>query len=87
MRKQEILSDFPQLTSDDIKACLAFAAERERLGKEVARLESELETVRKKLSNENFVQRAPGAVVEEHRRRESVFVKQLEHLRARLAGL
>jgi uncharacterized protein (DUF433 family) len=26
----EILADFPDLTSDDIRACLAFAAERER---------------------------------------------------------
>ena len=30
MSEGEILSDFPQLTSDDICACLAFAAERER---------------------------------------------------------
>jgi uncharacterized protein (DUF433 family) len=26
----EILADFPDLTSDDIRACLAFAADRER---------------------------------------------------------
>jgi uncharacterized protein (DUF433 family) len=26
----EILEDFPQLTDDDIRACLAFAAEREQ---------------------------------------------------------
>jgi uncharacterized protein (DUF433 family) len=30
MREEQILADFPQLTSDDIRACLAFAAERER---------------------------------------------------------
>ena len=30
MDEREILSDFPQLTSEDIRACLAFAAERER---------------------------------------------------------
>ena len=30
MTEQEILRDFPDLTSDDIKACLAFAADRER---------------------------------------------------------
>ena len=30
MSEQEILGDFPELTSDDIKACLAFAAESER---------------------------------------------------------
>jgi uncharacterized protein (DUF433 family) len=30
MTKQEILSEFPDLTSEDIMACLAFAADRER---------------------------------------------------------
>jgi uncharacterized protein (DUF433 family) len=30
MSEDQILADFPQLTSEDIRACLAFAAERER---------------------------------------------------------
>jgi len=30
MSEDEILSDLPQLTRDDIRACLAYAAERER---------------------------------------------------------
>jgi uncharacterized protein (DUF433 family) len=30
MSEDEVLADFPQLTRDDIRACLAFAAERER---------------------------------------------------------
>jgi len=30
MTVEEILEDFPELTRDDIKACLAFAADRER---------------------------------------------------------
>ena len=30
LTEDEILRDFPQLTHDDIRACLAFAAERER---------------------------------------------------------
>jgi uncharacterized protein (DUF433 family) len=30
MSEQQIVADFPQLTSEDIRACLAFAAERER---------------------------------------------------------
>ena len=30
MTEEEILRDFQQLTRDDIKACLAFAADRER---------------------------------------------------------
>jgi uncharacterized protein (DUF433 family) len=30
MTEQQVLADFPQLTNEDIRACLAFAAERER---------------------------------------------------------
>jgi uncharacterized protein (DUF433 family) len=30
MSVEQILSDFPDLTADDIRACLAFAADRER---------------------------------------------------------
>lgn len=30
MSEDEVLADFPYLTRDDIRACLAFAAERER---------------------------------------------------------
>ncbi len=30
MTQQEILEDFPYLTSDDIRACLSYAADRER---------------------------------------------------------
>ena len=30
MSEAEILADFPELTHEDIRACLAFAADRER---------------------------------------------------------
>lgn len=30
MSEAQILADFPQLTTDDVRACLAYAAERER---------------------------------------------------------
>ena len=30
MTPEQILADFPELTAEDIRACLAFAAERER---------------------------------------------------------
>jgi uncharacterized protein (DUF433 family) len=30
MTREQILQDFPYLTSEDIQACLAFAADRER---------------------------------------------------------
>lgn len=30
MREAEILADFPDLTAEDLRACLSFAADRER---------------------------------------------------------
>jgi uncharacterized protein (DUF433 family) len=30
MSHQEIISDYPELTDEDIRACLAYAADRER---------------------------------------------------------
>jgi uncharacterized protein (DUF433 family) len=30
MKENELLEDFPQLTHDDVLACLAYAADRER---------------------------------------------------------
>ena len=30
MTEEAVLADFPQLTHDDVRACLAFAADRER---------------------------------------------------------
>ncbi|HEY0547172.1 MAG TPA: DUF433 domain-containing protein [Pyrinomonadaceae bacterium] len=30
MTEEEILDDFPELTREDLKACIAFAADRER---------------------------------------------------------
>jgi valyl-tRNA synthetase len=63
------------------------SAEKERLAKEIGKLEAELETVRNKLSNESFVARAPAAIVAEHRQRELDFLRKLEQLRERAAGL
>jgi valyl-tRNA synthetase len=63
------------------------SAEKERLTKEIAKIETELETVRMKLGNENFIARAPAAIVEEHRKREKDFLKKLKQLREHVAGL
>ncbi len=63
-----------------LEGLIDLEAERQRLGKEMAKVESELVTVRKKLANENFVSNAPAAVVAEHRQRESDFAEQLEQL-------
>jgi valyl-tRNA synthetase len=57
------------------------AAERERLDKEIVKIEGELRTVEDKLENKSFVDRAPAAVVEEHRQRQKDFSEQLAKLR------
>ncbi|HEY8834698.1 MAG TPA: hypothetical protein VIM09_03880, partial [Chthoniobacterales bacterium] len=62
-------------------------AERERLDKEIARLEGELRTVEAKLSNASFVERAPAAVVQEHRQRKADFSDQLAQLRQARAAM
>jgi valyl-tRNA synthetase len=62
-------------------------AERDRLDKEIARLEGELRTVGAKLSNASFVERAPAAVVEEHRKRQADFSEQLTQLRQARAAM
>ena len=63
------------------------AAESARLDKEIARLENELRTVQAKLSNASFVERAPAAVVQEHRQREADFSDQLAQLRQARAAM
>jgi valyl-tRNA synthetase len=57
------------------------SAERERLDKEIAKVEEELRLVEAKLANKSFVDRAPAAVVEEHRRRQANFAEQLKKLK------
>jgi valyl-tRNA synthetase len=56
-------------------------AERARLAKEIAKIEKELRTVEGKLKDKPFVERAPAAVVEEHRRRLNDFSAQLAKLK------
>jgi valyl-tRNA synthetase len=63
------------------------AAERERLEKEIARIEGELRTVEAKLSKASFVERAPAVVVEEHRKRKADFTEQLSQLRQARAAM
>jgi valyl-tRNA synthetase len=63
------------------------AAERERLGKEVARLETEIARAQAKLENPKFVERAPAAVVEQERERVKDFGSTLEKVRSQLATL
>jgi valyl-tRNA synthetase len=61
--------------------------ERERLNKEIARIEDDVQSVEAKLQNNAFVERAPAVVVEEHRRRLSDLSAQLTKLRQAREGL
>ncbi|MBI4753827.1 MAG: valine--tRNA ligase [Betaproteobacteria bacterium] len=63
------------------------AAERERLGKEIARLEAEIGRAQAKLGNAGFVERAPAAVVAQERARLTGFTATLEKLVGQQARL
>jgi valyl-tRNA synthetase len=57
------------------------ARERERLDKEIAKIENELRTAENKLKNKSFVDRAPAPVVDEHRKRVKDLSAQLSRLK------
>jgi valyl-tRNA synthetase len=63
------------------------AGEQQRLDKEIARIEADIRAVEQKLGNKSFVNRAPAAVVEEHRQRLNDFSAQLEKLKHAREGL
>ena len=62
-------------------------AERKRVEKDLAAAQKELETTGKKLSNQNFVEKAPAAVVEKMKTRREVAEAEVARLTERLAAL
>jgi valyl-tRNA synthetase len=63
------------------------ARERDRLDTQIAKIDAEARNVEAKLQNKAFVQRAPAAVVEEHRQRLSDLTRQLTKLKQAREGL
>ncbi|MBQ9035206.1 MAG: valine--tRNA ligase [Alphaproteobacteria bacterium] len=72
-----------------LKGVVDFAAERERLNKELETLNKNLEGYARKLSNESFVAKAPEKVVAEEKRRQSEAMEnkaKVEEALARIAN-
>jgi valyl-tRNA synthetase len=63
------------------------AAEKARLGKDLARLEGEIVKANSKLGNEAFVARAPAAVIEQERKRLTDFDATVAKVKDQLARL
>jgi valyl-tRNA synthetase len=84
-------ADAPVMLVDDFKLMLKIeidvAAEKERLGKEVARLQGEMNKANAKLNNESFVARAPAEVVAQEKARVAEFSASLAKLQTQLSKI
>ncbi|MDP3513883.1 MAG: valine--tRNA ligase [Sulfuritalea sp.] len=70
-----------------LKIEIDVAAEKERLAKELTRVEGEMLKAEKKLATESFVARAPAQVVAQERERLEGFAALCEKLKAQIARL
>ena len=69
-----------------LEGVVDFAAERERIAKEIAKFEAELEKINGMLENKNFIERAPEKVVSEQKDRKNELMGSLEKLQTAYAA-
>jgi valyl-tRNA synthetase len=70
-----------------LKVEIDVAAEKERLKKEIEKLEMQIANAQGKLSNDSFVARAPAAIVDQEKQRVADFTATLDKLKPQLAKL
>ena len=103
LEKVELFADGQEITKDmvqnvfkegvlllPLKGVVDFAAERERLNKELENLNRNLENYARKLSNQSFIERAPANIVAEEKRRQAEAMEnktKVEEALARIVGL
>jgi valyl-tRNA synthetase len=63
-----------------LEGLIDVAAERQRLAKEIAKVEDELAKVRAKLANPGFAEKVPAAVLADHQQRETTWAEKLTQL-------
>ena len=70
-----------------LEGVIDFDKERQRLEKELGKLAAELKSVSKKLNNEDFLEKAPPAVVEKSREKQETLNERQQKLTANLERL
>jgi valyl-tRNA synthetase len=81
------LSHGTVLVELDTSGTVDVAAERRRLDKDLATAEKDLAQTTAKLGNEEFLAKAPDAVVDKIRTRQQVAGEEVQRITARLAAL
>lgn len=70
-----------------LKGLIDFEEEEKRLGKEITAVEKDLALVAKKLTNQEFLGKAPKDIVEKETQRNQALLEKKEKLQAGLARL
>jgi len=70
-----------------LEGLVDLALEKSRIIKEIERLEKQVEGLKRKLSNKDFIDKAPADVVEKEHRKESDFSEKLDKLKENLKHL